>query len=754
VDIEPGTVEAGSPVGPNTDMQNLLHLNSAILESAGEGIYGLDLNGLTTFANPAATRMTGWSLNELLGRSQHAQIHHSKADGSPYPRETCPIYAALHDGEVHHRDDEVFWRKNGTSFPVDYTSTPLRTNGELVGAVVLFRDITERQNRERWNHSYREVLELVARNAPLTQSMEVLTSAVQDQQADRNLSVVLHIGDDLITGQRPDFEGKPGDYLCWTRPILSGTGESLGRFDGYRTAGAELALPAELTPPNGDVLEMACSLSRIAIEHRNLVTQLAHQATHDVLTGLANRVLFEDRLEQAIAHAKRTECKLAVYLIDIDHFKEVNDTWGHAVGDEFLQQTAVRIKSVLHDGDTLARMGGDEFAVIVPTTRDTAEAADVAKQINEALREPFTVGGQILCASLSAGVSLYPDHGQDAAVLQKNADQAMYRAKTQGGNRFEVFDPAASALVAEAVQMEFYLREGLAKNWFHLEYQPQFEMEGGKLMGMEALLRLQPPGQPTIPPLSFIPIAEETGLIVPIGEWVLREACRQGVEWRDKYDSPVVIAVNVSTRQIAAPDFADLVLSVLAQTGFPPGLLELELTESCLITSTVRSIQQLEQLRARGIRLSIDDFGTGYSSLSRLHALPVSTIKIDKQFVHSIASDKSSFEIIEAIARMAAQLGLRVVLEGVETEKQLELLAPLGPVIVQGFLLGRPERANTINTQLLLQSAVIDPVISQISDDLARLIEATEPRLASKIRPDAENSLALQHSNETHTVVT
>jgi diguanylate cyclase (GGDEF)-like protein/PAS domain S-box-containing protein len=649
-------------------------INRAILNCAGEGIYGIDLDGRTTFANPASTRMTGWSVPDLLGELHHAQIHHSKADGTPYPRETCPVYAAFQDGQIHHQEDEVFWRKNGTCFPVAYTSTPLSEGGKLVGAVVVFRDITDRKKRERWDASYKKVLELVAVGAPLNQTLQTLTAAVEDYQ--EGLSATIHLGDT-----------EPNRKPCWSRLIVSRRGAALGTFRARLSDGAALETALE------EILEMACSLSRIAIEHRELLDQLEHRSTHDALTGLANRMFFEVRLDHALAQARTSNGKVAVYLIDLDRFKEVNDGYGHAVGDAFLLQAARRIQSVLRDGDTLARMGGDEFAVIVPTVLDMDESVRLAARVVESLRSPLQVDGHDLNGSVSVGLSVYPGHGQDSATLQKRSDHAMYRAKGKGGNRFEIFDPEASVVAADALKTELCLREALEKSWFRLDYQPQFELTG-KLNGKEALLRLQPAGEPAIEPSRFIPVAEESGLIVAIGEWVLREACRQGAEWSRQGYAELSIAVNVSVRQFAGPDFVGMVSSILGETGFPAARLDLELTESCLLSNAVNSIEQLTELRKLGIQVSIDDFGTGNSSLSRLHQLPVDTIKIDKEFIDRLATEVGGSEIVAAVVALSKQFGFRVIAEGVETSRQLEALSRLGPMIVQGYLLGRPQRAS------------------------------------------------------------
>jgi diguanylate cyclase (GGDEF)-like protein/PAS domain S-box-containing protein len=666
---------------------------NAILECAGEGIYGLDRDGMTTFANAAAIRMTGWRLDELLGKLQHSLIHHSRPDGTPYPRESCPIYAALRDGEIHHIEDEVFWRKNGTSFPVAYTSTPLQREGISIGAVVIFRDITERKNRERWDQNYRKVLELVAACAPLPQSLAALIAAVSESQNGLTVTIDAY-------GPGPPPAAENNLHPCWARTIVAGSGAILGSFQAYQSGSQEL-------PPGArEILELACGLSSIAIANRNLLDQLAHQATHDLLTGLANRTVFQDRLDQALAQAKRYRSKVAVYMIDLDRFKDVSDAYGHKAADSFLIETVNRLQRFLEDGDTLARVGEAELALMSPRISSTAACLAVASSMVQSLHRPAWVDGNEFVGSLSVGIGLYPEHGEAPLTLQKHAHEAMYRANAMGGNRFEIFDPAASSLAAEALKMEARLREALEKKWFYLEYQPQFAMHG-ELMGMEALVRLKPPGQDPVFPGEFIAIAEESGLIVPLGAWVLWEACRQGVEWSEQGYAPFRMGVNFSARQLAEPDFVDQITSILEETGFPPSLLELELTESCLIASAADSIQQLNRLRRLGVEISIDDFGTGYSSLSRLHMLPVTAIKIDKTFIDRLITGVGGLETVAAIVSLATQLGFRVIAEGVETSQQLEALIGVGSVIVQGYLAGRPECAATAKRHLSLVAPAV-----------------------------------------------
>ena len=668
-------------------------ITNAILECAGEGIYGLDRDGMTTFANGAAIRMTGWSLDELLGKLQHAIIHHTRSDGNPYPRELCPIYAALRDGEVHHIEEEVFWRKDGTSFPVSYTSTPLRKDGVSIGAVVIFRDITRRKQRERWDQKYRQVLEMVAACAPLTQSLAALIAAVGESQ--HGLTVTI---DALGLEPAPAVENHSS--LCWSRTIVGGSGEILGSFQAYR--GSYQKLP----PETQEILELACGLSSIAISNRNLLDQLAHQTTHDLLTGLVNRTVFQDRLDQALAQARRYRSKVAVCMIALDRFKDVSDAYGPKAADSFLIETVNRLQRLLREEDTLARVGDSELSLMIPRISNTAACLALASSMVQSLQRPAWVDGNEFVGSLSVGIGLYPEHGEAPLTLQKHAHEAMYRASAMGGNRFEIFDPAACSLAAEALKMETLLREALESKWFYLEYQPQFAMHG-ELTGMEALLRLKPPGQDAVPPGKFIAIAEESGLIVPLGAWVLREACRQGVEWSEEGYAPFRMGVNFSARQLAEPDFVDQILCILDETGFPSNLLELELTESCLIASAADSIQQLNRLRRVGVEISIDDFGTGYSSLSRLHMLPVTAIKIDKAFIDRLITGAGGLETVAAIVSLATQLGFRVIAEGVETREQLEALIGVGSVIVQGFLSGRPEGAANAKRHLTLVTPAV-----------------------------------------------
>lgn len=413
--------------------------------------------------------------------------------------------------------------------------------------------------------------------------------------------------------------------------------------------------------------------------------QLVHQAQHDPLTGLPNRLLFEDRLMQALARSKRSKQHMAVFCIDLDRFKQVNDTFGHHIGDLYLKSVTSRFLTRIRESDTLARTGGDEFAVVVENLHNAEDAAKVAQYLLDTLKRPLMLEDTVIQAAASIGVAVYPYDGDDAESLRKAADQAMYRAKSHGRNQCEVFSEEAR----EMLDIETTLRKALDVGGFHLQYQPQVTPDG-QLAGFEALLRFKHPKLGMLPPSRFIPIAEESGLIVPIGDWAMKEAFRQALEWQNKYGFSKRMAVNVSPLQFARTDFADGVETILRSSGLHPNLVELELTETLVMSNVEESSRQMNRLKQIGVHLSIDDFGTGYSSLSYLHRLPIDTLKIDRSFVEKMTDPSGTRPIVEAIISLARSLGLQTIAEGVETPEQLAVLAELQCDVIQGFLFSKP----------------------------------------------------------------
>ncbi len=424
-------------------------------------------------------------------------------------------------------------------------------------------------------------------------------------------------------------------------------------------------------------------------ERKEAESQIRHLAFYDPLTGLPNRRLFRDRLSQAIAHAQRDDDGLAVLSLDLDRFKTVNDSLGHPAGDALLQRVAERLAPELEPGDTLARLGGDEFALVPTGVKRPEEAAKLARALLERLAAPVIIEGRELYAGASVGITLYPHDGAELDTLLRNADLALYRAKDEGGGCWRFFTADQNTATQKRMMLENTLRGGIERGELIVHYQPQVELATGRICGAEALVRWVHPTLGMVAPNDFIPLAEETGLIVPLGTWVLREACRAAQRWPSSRGIAPIVAVNVAARQLREPGFADLVARALAESGLPASRLELELTESAVMDRPDEALTMLRALHVLGVRLSIDDFGTGVSSLARLKALPFHVIKIDRSFVDDVVLDPGDRAIVSAIIALGHSLGLEVLAEGVETEGQLQLFEALGGDLVQGWLVGK-----------------------------------------------------------------
>ena len=427
----------------------------------------------------------------------------------------------------------------------------------------------------------------------------------------------------------------------------------------------------------------------------------------DPLTRLPNRRLVQSRLQHALDHAERQGQGLAVLLIDLDRFKNVNDSLGHPVGDALLVALTQRLNARVRAEDTLGRLGGDEFLLLMEHPARPKDAAEVAQTLLRLLEKPFSLPGTPeLYMGASMGISLYPEDGQSATDLIKHAEIALYQAKAEGRGTYRFHTASLTQTARERLDLEARLHRALANKEFVLYYQPQFETLGGRLIGCEALLRWLSPADGLIPPDAFIPLAEETGLIVPLGEWALRTACAQGRAWMSAGLPEVTLGVNLSARQLRQPDLVERVAALLAQTGLPPARLKLELTESMIMGQGEQAPALLRALKALGLGLSIDDFGTGYSSLARLKHLPIDELKIDRGFVRDIPEDRNDMEIAAAIIAMARNLNLKVIAEGVETQAQLDFLARQGCHACQGFLLGRPVAAEVFQQAVLAYAAL------------------------------------------------
>ncbi len=425
-------------------------------------------------------------------------------------------------------------------------------------------------------------------------------------------------------------------------------------------------------------------------ERRRAEHRIQYLATHDDLTGLPNRNLIQDRIEQAIVHARRTDRPLALLYLDLDRFKVINDGYGHPFGDAVLKVAAQRLADLVREGDTVSRQGGDEFLILLADLRSVDDAFRIAEKIIDHLYRPVQVQGRVVHLSGSIGVSVFPRDGETADALIRNADVAMYRAKDLGRNTYQLFTREMSEETLRRVELETGLRNAVSAGQLHLAYQPKVNVASGQITGCEALLRWHHPELGPVPPDRFIPIAEDSGLIVPIGDWALRTACTQGKAWLDAGLPPVTIAVNLSARQFLQQDVVRWVLRTLDETGLPPGHLELELTESLIAQNTEKVIVTIAELKAAGVKLSIDDFGTGYSSLSYLRRFRVDTLKIDRSFVRNMLTEPEDATIVLAVIALARNLNFKVIAEGVETEQHLRFLHNNGCEEMQGYYFGRP----------------------------------------------------------------
>ncbi len=425
---------------------------------------------------------------------------------------------------------------------------------------------------------------------------------------------------------------------------------------------------------------------------RQRTAELNHRANHDALTDLPNRTLFEDRLSQALVNAQRNRQMVAVLFLALDRFKKVHDTLGHALGCRLLQDVAHRLTKSANEGSTVARFEGDEFGLLLTQVGrpDVNDIVETISQVNESLKLPFALDDNEVFITTSIGASLYPVDGEDVATLLKNAGAALYRAKEQGGNNYQFYTADMNAKALKRLTLENNLRRALEREEFELHYQPQISTFSGRVSGVEALVRWKHPELGLVSPSEFIPLAEDTGLIVQIGEWVLRSACEHCKKWQDEGFGSLSVAVNISARQFQQQELSDVVARILVDTRLDPHCLELELTESSIMKNAESAVVMLDKLKRMGVRISIDDFGTGYSSLGYLKRLPIDLLKIDSSFVRDVTSDSDDAILVEAIVSLAHNLGLKVIAEGVETEEQLSFLSQLECDAWQGFLYSKP----------------------------------------------------------------
>lgn len=454
--------------------------------------------------------------------------------------------------------------------------------------------------------------------------------------------------------------------------------------------------------------EIACFVVDIS-HNKQTQEKLNHLAYHDALTDLPNQVLFKDRLKQAIALSRRNDQMQAVLLLNLDRFKTINDSLGYTAGDRLLQSVAQRLTSCVRESDTVARFGSDEFAILLTQIPRAQDAANAARAIKHSLDQAFIFEDQEIFVSTSIGISLYPSDGRDTAGLLKTAGAALDRAKVQGGNTYQFYTAGGTTRALKQLVLESNLRPGMERSEFFLHYQPQVAIHDFNLVGMEALVRWQHPSFGLLYPTEFINIAEESGMIIALGDWILRKACAQSKAWQDAGLAPMLLSVNFSARQFQQPTFIADVTHILKETNLDPRWLELELTESSIMRDPEEAIEKLHELKLMGIKVAIDDFGTGYSSLNYLKRFPIDTLKIDRTFVADVCKDPHDTAIVRAIINLGHALDLTVIAEGVETKEQLQYLSALECDVVQGFLFSKALSAKAFEELLVEQRQIAQP---------------------------------------------
>jgi diguanylate cyclase (GGDEF)-like protein/PAS domain S-box-containing protein len=569
----------------------------------------------------------------------------------------------------------------GARFPVEVVLSELRS-GDDVQLAVAIRDVSARRRTERALQEERERAQV---------TLDSIGDAVITCDTARRVTSLNPIAESMTGVARVDAVGRSLDEVVRLRhvggdplPAMLASGAALLRRDDGQDLHVEYA-QSPITDGEGRVVGGVTVLRDVS-EVRAMAERMAHLAQHDYLTGLPNRVLLQDRLSQAIQHEGRG----AVLFVDLDFFKTINDSLGHPVGDRVLQEIARRLGGVVGADDTVSRQGGDEFVLLLTRLSDPSNAARIAERLIAAIEAPLEIDGRVLHVSASVGIALFPEDGQDMRSLTKQADTALYHAKQAGRGRYSYFTAVMSERADQRLRLESELRTAIAGEQLFLAYQPKMLLPERRLSGMEALVRWRHPDGHVVPPLDFIPVAEETGLIVGIDDWVLREACRQNRAWIDAGLPETPVAVNLSLARFDPVRVVGGIARALSDTGLPPWLLEIELTESQMLGQGDRAEQLIHGIRKLGVRVSVDDFGTGYSSLGYLTRHRFDAIKIDRSFVQGLPGEAGQVAVVEAIVAMARALDYRIVGEGVETEAQAEALLALGCREMQGYLLGRP----------------------------------------------------------------
>ncbi len=690
------------------EVRRLSSRNQLILDSAGQGICGLDRAGRLTFVNTCAAELLGCPMEELIGATLHDRVHALRDDGVGCLHTECPILNTIADGIPRHVDSDVFRRADATTFAVEYTGTPIVHGETVVGVVVAFADISRRKDAEK----HLRQAALVIENTPdcvVIMDASGLIQSVNPAFLSRTgytLEDVLGRSPKLLqSGHHP-----PSFYLTMWQKIVS-NGQWQGEIWNRRKNGEIYPEWLSIKVLKDDDLRITnyVAIYSDITTHQEVQARLHHLAYYDPLTGLPNRQLFTDRLGLALAQAQREHNLLGLIFVDLDRFKTINDTLGHGMGDRLLQQVGARLRGAVRQSDTIARIGGDEFTVILPALAQPEDAAAVARKILETLEPPLRIDQQELFVTASLGISLYPADGDTAESLIGRADIAMYRAKESGRNSYQFYRPDMSERFKHRLALESDLRRAVKNEELYFVYQPQFDIRSGRLAGVEALARWRHPEIGDIAPATFIPIAEDIGLIGQIGRWGLKRACCEAREWVGRDDGPFRVAVNLSAHQLQDSELPRFLARAALDAGIRTDSIALELTESVLMDGSPTTESTLRELTDMGVEIAIDDFGTGYSSLSYITRFSIDKLKIDRSFMRQIPGNPNDSAIATMIIAMAHASNMRVTAEGVENRAQLNFLLEQGCDEMQGNFVGIPVPPAEI-TRMLKRSGRSAPV--------------------------------------------
>ncbi len=705
-----------------------------LLRQMVDGVITFGEDGMIRSLNPAAERMFGYRDAEAAGMAIDCLL---SADGG-YFRFAAQASGGQGTRQLAYELEGI--RRDGSRFVADLSVSRIVFEGRRA-VIGIVRDITARKRDEQNLLVFKRAIESSVNGITITDAVNGENLIIYVNPAFERMTG--YAGHEVL-GKNPRFlRGNDRDQVELRKLAMALEERREGYFvlRNYRKDGSQFMNELYVAPVrdrDGAVTNYIGIMNDIS-DQRRYEEQLVYQANHDPLTGLPNRNLLQDRLGQALAlESSRRRNPIGVMFLDLDNFKKINDTLGHTVGDMLLKAVANRLRNCVRGGDTVSRLGGDEYILILPNVKEMHDVTTVAKKLIGLFSTPFLLMGHELYITASIGIALFPSDGDTVDALLKNADAAMYHAKEQGKNNYQFYSEEMNTRVFERMALETSLHRVIRQQEFLLYYQPRVDLRTGRISGVEALVRWNHPEMGLVSPARFIPLAEETGLIVPIGEWVLRTACAQNKAWQEAGLPPLRMAVNLSARQFRQENLIQMVADVLAETGLDPRWLELELTESLLMERAEQSVSILRSLADMGIDIAVDDFGTGYSSLGYLKRFPITNLKIDQSFIRDIASDPDDAILVRTIITMAHGLGMKTVGEGVESLEQVDFLCRHGCEEVQGYYFSRPLTAEGCEELLreercLDLRALRDGVPGQRSEERIRTLapSATDCRITA-----------------------